>query len=580
MHNGNLSFISTESIEQALIAMGTGRTPPPVELITLTLVDEFLSNPALPPSEHLRTFALYHILTEIVKDLYITLHNSRSKTPFDEKVSFDQHLLFIKEAAASGSQSLTGLAFIYYRFVRVEFDISVELFKQQTHISRRNLQRHRGVAIQQITQRLIQEEWACRSRFVKRRLYAILPTVTPVSLIGKDDAWREAVAILNKDSSPLFLITGVLGCGKTTFVQELVRWQIDHGLQRIIWINRPHSINAVLKAVEEQLFYEGHHIRLREYFLMYQTTIVIDEISALSSNEIDKLLQSFTGATVYLVNVMPLELYQTVKYLALRNFNQEEIVIFLQSLKVEPHVEWVTMLERTTGGNPFAIKLLLNQLVTDEITSVDHPYHLFAYFYQRLPLRAKKLWLAFSLFPDQGLLFSQISQIWTDATLEDVDILLANSMIEYRQEGYLWIPTTTLQFLQEHIDSSDETRQLFDLVMQQIIHFVDNCSVDCDFLSSIVENLLFVNHAYLPEDTRKQWVRHLLDKSTVSHHRWFIILDKIYQNNSTSVEFELFMAYGRVYDITHYGKMRRLFFVKLCLTQEGEGILNNKRGLF
>lgn len=526
MQYGN-SFISVKNIVQALEAMATGSGSPPVALTALTLVDEFLSNPSLPPSEQLRDFAVFQILSKLITEEY-----SRYAV-FDENTLLETHLRAVKQNA---SPRLMTWSFLYCHYVQMT--VSLEEFARQVGITDRTLRRYRSVAIRRLKEKLLKAEWQTRDRLIKRRLYAALPSIPVMKLIGKDEVMEEAWSVLQrKDEQRHFIVTGPAGCGKTTFVQELIRKQIDGGqLQQLIWFDSPQSLEEIHQIIETQLYQsEQHHIGLREYSVIYPIAIVLDDISQLMRENLDEFLQYFSAAFVYLINITFVSLRSTTTHLTMRYLDRHEIEVFLRlsgAVNNEHTHEMAAMFEEITGGNPLAIRLLLHTINSEKaiLTNVDHLQYLFDKFYQQLPAHIKKAWFLLVLLPSHSVSVDYLLEL--GVTKHDIEVLRSNHIAEIQDNGRVTLFPTALRYLHKRRDEN-----LFDETLQQLVRHLDEHPDD-----ELIEHLLFTVN--LPTILKNKWLRLLLNRKIVTRQRWHVILEKCYLSDEV-LEFDLLIEYGR-----------------------------------
>ncbi|RMG88525.1 MAG: hypothetical protein D6712_03460, partial [Chloroflexi bacterium] len=126
-YGDNGVYISYEAVRQALTALRhhSRKTPDFLQPLEQTsLVDEYLiKNPSLPETEHLRQFALADILSQIIENQLNNLRRALNIIPHKEE-NREHAAINIQHDAASQSDNLIGCSILYYRYIRVDFNIT------------------------------------------------------------------------------------------------------------------------------------------------------------------------------------------------------------------------------------------------------------------------------------------------------------------------------------------------------------------------------------------------------------------------------------------------------------------------
>ncbi len=258
---------------------------------------------------------------------------------------------------------------LYYRYVCVDLNVSVEELAECYGIEVRTIRRYVGVGARYLTRRLIELEQKARREQQRRRLLAALPYSVALPLVGRTHLLDELEHLPLTLYPCHILVTGMSGVGKTSFVQELLRRFIERDqLDQLVWLDEPKSIQFVRERLAEVFLREGGAVSLREYLLMYRVAVVIDGFSALirQADALDALLHDLGAAVVVLINSVKVAVELFALHLPLPDIDPNDAVDLLAAtLRLNPIIELEPRdFERLThdlaaqvGGNPLALKL-------------------------------------------------------------------------------------------------------------------------------------------------------------------------------------------------------------------------------
>lgn len=368
-------FISEKAVRESLDSLlYTSTDKGQSQLEKLMLIDEFLSNPDLPNTPHKREFAVHHILTSIIVDELVShrkvydfnapQHKTTIKTAKDE----------ITQDTQTNNQELIGWSWLYYHYVRVDLNITPSEFSQLALVDRRTLRRYQLHTIKRLTQRLFELEWDSSKRQRERRLYAELPLpmMTRMTLFGRDHDLRRMRHMMQTLTPCHIQITGNHGIGKTAFVQEIVREEIDKGhADHLIWINEPQSVNDVYQMIEQQLNYTAINQTLRQYLTTKQVIIVLDDIHNLNtSDDFLSLLDDLSNAVVLLINHHYLFLKNAKGHLQLNKLDDAAVADMIRDMVAKNYhgelasitADDIAVIQQTTQGHPLAIMEAIHAL--------------------------------------------------------------------------------------------------------------------------------------------------------------------------------------------------------------------------
>jgi hypothetical protein len=351
----------------------TTKEMPRSPLEHLLLVDLLLTDPAFPSGPSRRTFAWEHLLTSLIRDRLARHRAVYDLAPPHEAEHYQAAQLAMVRDAQIGNSELLGWSWLYSFFVRTDLNITQERFAQLIHMDGRSVRRYQQYAIQRLTHILIEQEWQARKAQRRRRLYAALPQAKPVRLVGRDAALARADRLLNPlDIHPL-QVNGAPGIGKTAFVQEVLRAQIEaERYTTLLWIDHPTTVAAIEQCLSQRLLLRERHTSLREYLSLHRTAVVLDDLAHLTTpvEALETLLDDWSEATVILVNGPPLPLRNVAARLHLDELERADAFGLIQRLfqlnfrsngeqLSEAEIEWVW---QQAGGNPRVIQRAVDTL--------------------------------------------------------------------------------------------------------------------------------------------------------------------------------------------------------------------------
>lgn len=296
-------YMSRENISGALSSLiHNSRDLKSNGLRHLLLVDLLLMNPALPPGDNMRDYALKELLVSTITS---SLSDHRAVfllSPPNQSASINGVRHEMAEAVEQGSTILIIWSLLYYRYVRTDLGFSVEVLSEALAIHSRTISRYIEDGIELLKERLISAELAARQAYNHRRLYAALPYPVAVRVFGREELFQQVQQLFGIISPCHFLFTGKAGVGKTTFVQEVLRREIDaNRIDQLIWIENPSSVHYARQLIRESFQVENGSFSLRDYLALYRVALVLDGISALGveRSELEALLRELGTASVF-----------------------------------------------------------------------------------------------------------------------------------------------------------------------------------------------------------------------------------------------------------------------------------------
>jgi Cdc6-like AAA superfamily ATPase len=212
-----------------------------------------------------------------------------------------------------GNTELEAWSVLYYRYVRVDLDLSLDQLEAITQQDRRTLHRRQSKGIARLTHDLIRRELRARARQRKAALRAQLPLPYAPQLIGRAELMASALAWLNAPRPPRHLIlSGAPGVGKSALALALAHRLIEEDIiQRVVWIARPHNLVEQI-AVELGLAPDpdgslARQVILSTYLQRVDTLVVIDDAQELveDARTLAAMLQTLGAARLLICASSP-----------------------------------------------------------------------------------------------------------------------------------------------------------------------------------------------------------------------------------------------------------------------------------
>jgi tetratricopeptide (TPR) repeat protein len=547
-------FISQDVVRAALDALlytASGREASALDY--LLLVDEFLINPDLPTSDQQREFATNTLLVGLITE-NLNAHLQGLSLPLcegDETV-FELGNRLV-EASQSDNVELMGWFILYCRYVRVDLAIGPEQIEDLTHVEGRTIRRYQRHGVRRLTEHLIEREWIARTGRRKRRLFSLLPSSQPLPLFGRESELNYLEQqIVQRPASRVF-ISGAAGIGKTSFVQEFLRRQIDlDRLDEIIWLASAPSLAYVRQYLQQRLTVSHTAIDLREYFLLYAVTIVIDELPLpYDITDLDAFLSEMSGAAVYILH----SIYQPLEHIDfqvhLREISREAAVEMAHSLVLqeqpattgtEADYSVISVLYEQVGGNPLALKLSMKNLHVERFEAVTTKTlsHLFGTLLTAASHDQRSLWLKIALLPPSEIQPEQVELLWPSARENNANFswLAQRYLLQktHITSDVFMMPDAVRNFVQSQYHESTEIRQH----IHELVKPLEERPLNIVY--PVVEYLLLTSWLDLSQQQYISWLHQVYREGLRRGHysQWRTIFEKFLPPD----DLEMTLAYG------------------------------------
>lgn len=544
-----IPYISRDDVSAALSSLiHTTSKLEATGLEHLLLVDLRVTAPDMPAGDDVRRFALRELLvTEIAAALAEGRRLFGLDTP-DMRAPLRQALTTLAEDAAAGAHDLLAWSILYYRFVRADLSLSVEGLADVIGVHTRTISRYIDDGSEMLTERLIRAEQEARLRHRQRQLYTLLPNSVPIRAVGRDDLLRATEESLAALSPRHILITGTTGIGKTTFVQELMRRQIDAGnLDHLVWLYQPGSVQFIRQQVGEALLRDDGQVTLRDYLLLYRVAVVLDQIEMAASDQraFADLLRDLGAALVCLISRNPVVAEGIEASLTLTEIDRSaaEIVVvdalrLRPALSAEDRHEIALALYDHIGGNPLALKLAAGLWehsdgwqALDTVVQENLLGRLFAI----LSADERRAWGALALFPSPV----QIDELTVlrGVQVDSVAALVRLALVDQSPAGTYTLVGGARDHLRQQYAVSADVRALFDDLLTQL-------EVDAA-AQEVVEQVLSSGFPEFDRSRRAEWISACYPEGLRRGRwaRWRAILET-YLHEADPEDAELRIAYG------------------------------------
>jgi tetratricopeptide (TPR) repeat protein len=332
------------------------------------------------------------------------------------------------------NMELEAWSFLYYRYVCVDRDLSVQQIADLTDRDKRTLRRRQKLGISRLTHELVSREQKARQQETERRLRLALPAFHPPLLFGVESLVATAMHFLTDSAPPHHLVLhGPVGIGKTVLAQALAHQMVARDqLEDLLWFEVPESAltpTALVYGIAEGLGLPRDDSAnlvwtLRAYLLTHPTLIVLDRADNLLDDEdaAAYLMTIMDSAAVILTSHMLPPSSFWCYLITLPGLNREQAFAFLEYVAEHEHQErrddhWAERFNKIwefCGGNPAMLKAALKisyTLPLESILTQSKIDRLYEHLWQQLPADCQGVCLIPLLFPAKGLVYEQINAL-------------------------------------------------------------------------------------------------------------------------------------------------------------------------
>jgi tetratricopeptide (TPR) repeat protein len=549
-------FITTDCVKAALDELiYTTKSPHVNALQQLTLVDEYLASPDFPQFDRARQYAVIHFLTSFITHEFTRHRQILGRPAPEDDAPLSVEIEQIRQDSETSATLLLAWGTLYYRYVRSDLNLSPDGYAQLARLDPRTMRRYQARAFDVLTQKLVAEETKARARLRKRRLYAALPTTSPIKLFGKDaplEQMREALA----QGFQQFLITGASGAGKTVLAQAFARHLIDTptptlSIDYLLWQAAPTSTNEVVDALCEIVCPPDSTLSVRDCLLQYRTLLVIDDMSHLLADpdDLKRMLDYLSPAIIILAHNTLLPTLDNAIPIAVAELSETEALEYMRWLSrfQMKSLESLSDLERQAvyrqvGGNPLAIYITFSALTLDPSASwVEHSLTaLMEQHFAVLTETQQRLWILMTLLPSQGISISRdlLINLW-GVSLGDLVVLIERHILSNEGVHYLRITGSARKVIETRYTEHERFRTVVEDAVERLDQAAGLPERD-PMLIQIIETILARSFPPISSTREAQWLALLLqNQSSRRSSNWLAVLEQRYLNRTLPQAYHL-----------------------------------------
>lgn len=434
------TVLSARSLHQALEAWRQARPLPPqhplAQFMTLRYRLGLGGLSADIPPEMVITFSLAEIIRH-------RLNQHREAYCLTPASAYHQRRVALQAFGDDfrwANAELEAWSLLYYRYVRVDLNLSLG---QMSHIicqTGRTLHRRLRLGISRLSYTLIKRELQLRRRQRKAALRLQLPAMAPPALLGRDLPIEQGNAALSSNERPRhLLIYGAPGVGKTAVALRIAHRLIAEApLRSVVWISSPQPSLAWLKQ-EIAARVGGSADELPFYLQREDSLVILDSAQPIleDSSLFAELCQVLTTARLILIADRRPQAFELAS-VQLSDLTQEDTFILVERLhspkcRVDS-VAYLSQLFQDLGGNPKALRMAVQAGRYYDALSIAEAVYQPAW--QTTSRPARRLWLAM----EQACGWSESSIV----TLPPPPSRLQSSLHELEDAGILQATPTSL----------------------------------------------------------------------------------------------------------------------------------------
>lgn len=489
--------LSESNIEQALEAMRTGQPLVDHPLCLFLTILNRLSSPHTLLGDAAVQVAVFKHLGDVITQHLGIIRQIHHLTPPHPTGPIDD----LKRDFQQGNTELEAWSLLYHRYVCVDRAFSMQRLAAETHQDERTLRRRQNLGVTRLTHELIELEQLARQAERQSRLRLALPQTYIPTLVGFGPLIKTARHLLTQTDPPHHLIVhGPAGIGKTALALAIAHtWVGDDEpqikLDDILWLDMPNLSTEIDTFTRELITRLGLPLRdvnpqqiLRGYLSTHHVLFVLDGADDLLNkpDHAEAILLLLDLAYVILTGRGTAPSHLWFSHIMVPELNREAALQLVDLLADHDSAHYASLLRRfeivweIVGGNPFALKILLNSAHLPPGTAVEQveiqKLHLHAW--KQLLWYERQIWLLPLLFPGDGLRYDQIRPL---VQLDDRSIGAAVNtltqaalmMTHTRHDMPCYtLSTITKTFLMDQIISDESTRVFFHNVCERMVNLL------------------------------------------------------------------------------------------------------------
>jgi tetratricopeptide (TPR) repeat protein len=462
-------IIHEKAVHQALEAMRTGRKLRAHPLQISVIITSRLASPRAVGGEVAAQVAIFGYLREVITGRLAELRQIHHLPP-------PTHTCADGDLSADFSRNnreLESWSFLYYRYVCVDRDLSMQQLANLTGRDQRLLRHRQARAISRLTEMLVSNEQAARQQETTQRLRLALPGSRPPRLVGVDSLLATALHFLIEGDPPRHLVFhGPEGIGKSVLAEVAAHRMVDNEqLEDLLWFVIPDPLPnaaALIHGLVEELglpMAEGANsiFTLRAYLLTHSTLLVLDQADALLADGAYAryLLEILDSADVILTSRTVPSPDLWCYLISLPGLNREQAFEFLSTVarhRNRPEDEQrFQAIWAAVGGNPVMLRAVSAVTPTFPLSSaLAHAgiTGLYSRLWQQLSPDDQRVSLIALLFLRRGLTYEQarlVSRLGQDRLDPAIVELLDRTFLTVEDTRRYVLSPPAMTFLFEQI---------------------------------------------------------------------------------------------------------------------------------
>ncbi len=478
--NTNRPLLYDKATEQALDAIRSGGYLSAAHPLQLFLnIQSTLATPYALRGDAAVQIAIFDHLKNVIAERLGTLRQPY-ELPCPDSTCADTHLI---ADFRQNNAELEAWSLLYYRYICVDRDLSMQQLAALTQQDARTLRRRHQTGITRLTAELVRREQQTRQTEVARRLRLALPVSMPPTLHGVESSLATALHILTAGDPPRHLVLhGPSGIGKTALARLVADRLIEtRQIDDLLWVDLPSSIPSQMSLVHSFIQRLGIYLAadedpvwtLRAYLLSHRTLIILDsaesllEASGPEASDVSFLLALLDAAHLILTSAVYPAPSLWCYTISLPGLTRDQALDWLEQVlpQASDHAPaWADRFEQvwqTVGGNPMLLRTLLELSRTlpldTALTQLDPLYE--QIWQHRSPIE-QQLCLLGLLFGRKGFTYEQIWQLsrLDNPVLDPVLLSLSRRglwTVQIEQNTYHYQPSPLFAaFLSRHMHSS------------------------------------------------------------------------------------------------------------------------------
>jgi hypothetical protein len=286
----------------------------------------------------------------------------------------------LKQDFHCANRELEAWSLLYYRYVRVDLDLSIGQIAALVGQTRRTLERRQKYGLTRILNLLLQHE----AKFLESNRLAYLRTCLPAApvLYGRDDTLIWAVNYFSTVFSTSLCISGAPGVGKSSLALGIAHRLIEHrSVDNVVWLeNPPSDISQLCGQVASKLGLGVGRSELVNYLAKQRVFIVLDSISPPIDNYLEEAFQLFQDARLLIVTERQPPHFPNLGHLSLPPLDKDAALEWLYSHIFIPDTQYDEFVDRFQSSfeqSHGSLKVLKEQLLKNVSAGRSHRTNFF-----------------------------------------------------------------------------------------------------------------------------------------------------------------------------------------------------------